>query len=194
MPETLSKLKLVPIGGCVPERSLQGFGGRILRAFGAVLRELEIVQYDPPGFDRIQASLLTRALEQEVGGHILGVTDADLVDNDGNDFFNFMFGGKDNRNCVAVVSTRRLRNHDGRLSLDRVLKVALHELGHNFGLGHHYSFEPAPDGAYCPMSKGGFNGYGEHGYVHAVIDSRGFTFCERCRELLYKLSLAARPL
>jgi predicted Zn-dependent protease len=146
--------------------------------------------------ERIEAGLLTQVLDQEVGGHILGITDADLVDGSGEDFFDFMFGGKDNRNHVAVVSTRRIGSRDPGRFIARLLKVSLHELGHNFGLVHHYGFVPAAaGGGYCPMTKGDFNRHGERSYVRVVIDGRGFGFCESCRQLIRRVagSVQTRP-
>ena len=131
-----------------------------------------------------EGRLLTQALDQEVGGHILGITDADLLDSSASDFFRFMFGCKDNRNHVAVVSTRRIATSDPRRSITRILKVGLHELGHNFGLTHHYSYEPAGDGGCCPMTKGDYNRHGERSYKRLVIDARGLRVCKACRRFL----------
>lgn len=186
MKTDLSSLKVVSVGRPLPRGSLQHFAERLREAFKQVIRELSLVQYDSPAFDAIEADLLTGVLDQEVGGHILGITSADLVDRDGGGFFSFMFGGKDNRNDVAVVSTRRLASRDGSLSLERVLKVALHELGHNFGLVHHYSLERALEGGYCPMSKGDYNRFGERGYLRAIVDGRGVSFCRNCRNFLQR--------
>jgi predicted Zn-dependent protease len=143
-----------------------------------------LVELPSPPVERIEASLLTRVLEQEIGGHVLGVTDADLVDGEGHDFWSFLFGGKDGRNHVAVVSTRRLATADAEETAARVAKVSLHELGHNFGLVHHYAFERVAEGGCCPMSKGDFNRHGELSYVRTVVDARGFHFCAACRRFL----------
>jgi hypothetical protein len=184
---SLGSLKLVRVGDALPDGAMECFGGWIQQAMDGILDQVQRVQYDPPPFEEIETALLTLALEQEIGGHILAITQADLVERCGDDLHPYMFGGKDNRNAVAVVSTRRLRSGDGSLQLERVGKVGLHELGHNFGLSHHYSFERADDGAYCPMSKGDFGRYGERGYVRAVIDGRGLRFCRRCVEWLRRL-------
>jgi hypothetical protein len=177
----LETLKVVRIGRPVSRDALQRLAGQIHETLADVVRDLEIVDYRPPPVDRIEAGLLTQVLDQQVGGHILGVTAADLLDDSGGELFNFMFGGKDNRNHVAVVSTRRLASRDPGRLLTRLLKVALHELGHNFGLVHHYDFVPATaGGGYCPMTKGDFNRHGERSYVRTVIDGRGHRFCESC--------------
>jgi predicted Zn-dependent protease len=180
----LSDLKLVRVGSALPDGAMERFGEWIEGALGSFIRDVRRVQYNPPPFDEIETALLTQALEHEVGGHILAVTEVDLLEHDREGLHPYMFGGKDNRNAVAVVSTRRLHSRDGSLMLERVGKVALHELGHNLGLVHHYSFEPADDGAYCPMSKGDFGRYGERGYVRAVIDGRGLRYCRRCLDWL----------
>lgn len=180
----LSKLKLVRIGRPVGRRELEALGERIGEAFSGLVRSVRFVDYEPPPVDEIEADLLTQALDQEVGGHILGITEADLLDSSASGFFRFMFGCKDNRNHVAVVSTHRIATRDPRRSITRLLKVGLHELGHNFGLTHHYSFEPSGHGGYCPMTKGDYNRHGERSYKRSVIDARGLRFCEACRRFL----------
>jgi predicted Zn-dependent protease len=186
--DALASLKLVRIGDPISQSSLQSFAAKIVDSFLDLIRNVAFVQYDPPPFDAIEARLLTRSLDEEVGGHILGVTGADLYDSSCDDFFSFMFGGKDNSNDVAVVSIKRLVGDGAEVSPElagaRLLKVALHELGHNFGLLHHYGHEKADDGAYCPMTKGDFNRFGERAYVRAVIDARGFRFCRGCETFL----------
>ena len=180
----LSTLKVVRVGRPVSSAALRALLGPIREAFADVLRRLRLVEFESPRIERVEAALLTKVLDEELGGHILGITNADLIDESGQDFDRFMFGGKDNRNDVAVVSTRRIASRDPARTLARVLKVSLHELGHNFGLVHHYSFEPAADGGCCPMTKGDYNGHGQLSYVRSVIDARGFRFCDRCRSFL----------
>ncbi len=180
----LSKLKLVRIGRPVSRVDLQALAARIGEAFPGQLDSIQTVDYEPPKIDRIEADLLTQALDQEVGGHILGITDVDLLDRGAGEFFKGMFGCKDNRNDVAVVSTRRIASPDPGRSIARLLKVGLHELGHNFGLVHHYSLQPASDGGYCVMAKDDYNRHGERSYKRSVIDARGFRFCDACRTVL----------
>jgi len=137
--------------------------------------------------DSIDAYFLTMVLNSKIGGHVLGITDADLKIDDENDFYNSIIGGKNPKNHVAVVSTRRLspktieNDRDYWMLISRTLKVALHEIGHNLGLTDHGSYTYASGGALCPMSKGETNQFGFRGYVRAVVDGRGFRFCsERC--------------
>jgi predicted Zn-dependent protease len=177
-------LKIVRIGRSVSNLLLLRLRERIGEAFSRAITETDIVDYEAPSIDKIEASLLTRALEEEIGGHILGITDADLRDSDPVDDSQYMFGGKDNRNDVAVVSTFRLGSRDPEISVARILKVGLHELGHNFGLVHHYRFERGSQGGLCPMAKGDFNRFGERAYVRAIIDQRGLGFCRRCQRAI----------
>ena len=180
----LSILKVVRVGKPLRQVAPEAILGPIRDALEDVVRRLRLLDYESPRMDRIEAGLLTVVLDQEIGGHILGITNADLVDEEGGDFHDFMFGGKDNRNDVAVVSTRRIASSDPGRALARLLKVSLHELGHNFGLVHHYGFALASDGGYCPMTKGEFNRHGERSYIRSVIDARGFRFCDACRSFL----------
>jgi predicted Zn-dependent protease len=123
-------------------------------------------------------------LDEKYGGHTLGITDADLKTED--EFYHSIFGGKNTKNDVAVVSTNKLSpqkitsDKEYDLFIGRILKVALHEVGHNLGLTDHASYKTALDGSLCPMSRGEFNKFGLRGYVTAVIDERGLNFCEEC--------------
>lgn len=180
----LSKLKLVRMGRPISRPEQAALAARIKEAFCGLVGSINLVDFDSPDVEEIEADLLTQDLDQRLGGHILGITDADLLDRSATDFFRFMFGCKDNRNHVALVSTRRISTADPTRSITRLLKVGLHELGHNFGLVHHYSFEKTGDGGYCPMTKGDYNRHGERSYKRSVIDARGFRFCHACRRFL----------
>jgi archaemetzincin len=97
---------------------------------------------------------------------ILGVTDADLYI----PILTFIFGEAQLGNTGALVSTHRLRPEfygmpmDHGLLQERLLKEAIHELGHTFGLRH------CPD-YLCVMSAS-----------HSVerIDLKQADFCEVC--------------
>lgn len=123
----------------------------------------------------------------------MGITDADLTTCDEDEFYNSIFGGKNPQNDVAVVSTRRLGTDPinsqkaYELLLDRILKVSLHEVGHNLGLTDHASYRTAPDGTLCPMSRGEYNKFGYIGYLRAIIDGRGMNFCDECIYFLERI-------
>jgi predicted Zn-dependent protease len=130
-------------------------------------------------------------LGDEFGTHTLGITDADLTTEDS--FYGFVFGGMNPEKHVAVVSDKRLSSpnainqQDSDLYISRVLKVSLHEEGHNLGLTDHYLYKKASDGLLCPMSRGEANKFGYIGYVRAVIDGRGLEFCDECKVFLERV-------
>lgn len=188
-----SKLKIVRIGSYITYSSLKKIGNGILDSFRGVIDEVELSHYNSPVVESIDALLLTMILDEEYGGHTLGITDADLKTADDDEFYNSILGGKNPRNDVAVVSTSKLTpmtissDEEYQLFIDRTLKVSLHEVGHNFGLTDHASYQPAPDGLLCPMSRGEFNKFGYRGYVKVIIDGRGSKFCNECTDFLKKI-------
>lgn len=198
-----SKLNIVRIGSYITYSSLKKIGQGILDSFSGVINEIELSHHDSPVVESIDALLLTMILDEEYGGHTLGITDADLKTKDDDEFYNSILGGKNTKNDVAVVSTNKLSpmeiatDSEYELFVDRTLKVSLHEIGHNFGLSDHAAYQPARDGFLCPMSRGEFNKFGYRGYVKAVIDGRGATFCDECIDFLdqvYGRSEAVRPI
>jgi predicted Zn-dependent protease len=188
-----SNLNIVRIGNNISFSSLKEIGRKILDSFQGTIKEFQLAHYNIPFLDCIDARLLTKILHEEVGGHTLGITDADLRTHDHDEFYSTIIGGKNPKNDVAVVSTKRLSPEhfetleDYELYISRTLKVSLHEVGHNLGLIDHASYKTAADGSLCPMSKGEFNKFGYRGYVQAIVDGRGITFCEECSYFLKKV-------
>lgn len=184
------KLNLVRIGSDITYSSLKEIGSGLLASFTGIINEIDLAHYESPLIDSIDAQLLTLILGDEYVGNTLGITDADLKIDDGDEFYNSILGGKNPNNDVAVVSTKKLiptkmvSEAQIDLYVDRTTKVALHEVGHNFGLTDHASFKPAADGSLCPMSRGEYNKFGYRGYVRAIVDGRGFSFCDECRHFL----------
>ncbi len=184
MLKNISKLNIVRIGSYITHSSLKEIGKGILGSFRGTIKEFRVSHHNSPVLDKVDAHLLTMILDEEYGGHTLGITDADLQTED--EFYNSIFGGKNPRNNVAVVSTKKLspqkitsdREYD--LFIGRTLKVSVHEVGHNFGLTDHTSYKKASDGTLCPMSRGEYNKFGLRGYVRAIIDGRGLNFCDEC--------------
>ena len=185
-----SKLKIVRIGSYITYSSLKKIGAGILESFRGVIDEVELSHHNSPVVESIDALLLTMILNEEYGGHTLGITDADLKTADDDEFYNSILGGKNPKNDVAVVSTNKLTpmniasDEEYELFIERTLKVSLHEVGHNFGLTDHASYQPAPNGLLCPMSRGEFNKFGYRGYVKVIIDGRGSKFCDECTHFL----------
>ena len=188
-----SQLNIVRAGSYITYSSLKEIGNRILESFFGIIARYDLKHEDMPFVDSIDAYLLTMILDEGVGGHTLGITDAHLKTGDDDEFYNSIFGGKNPKNDVAVVSTRKLgpekitsrKEYD--LFISRTSKVSLHEVGHNLGLTDHASYKMATDGSLCPMSRGEINRFGFKGYVTAVIDGRGHTFCSECTEFLSRV-------
>jgi predicted Zn-dependent protease len=188
-----SVLNIVRVGNNITFSSLKEIGNKILEVFRGIIKEFQLLHHDSPIVNDIDALLLTTILDKEIGGHILGITDVNLTTSDDHEFYNSIIGGKNPQNDVAVVSTKNLAPsemtsyRDYKLFISRTLKVSLHEIGHNFGLTDHGSYRAARDGSLCPMSKGEFNKFGYLGYVRAIIDGRGLSFCEECTQFLEKI-------
>ena len=188
--ENLSKLNIVRTGSDITYSSLKEIGNRLLDVFRGIIQEFRLAHHDTPVVKSIDAFLLTMILHEEYDGHTLGITDADLKNSNEDEFYSLIFGGKNPKNNVAVVSTKILTPNsistekDYELFINRTLKVAIHEVGHNFGLTDHAAYKTADDGSLCPMSRGEFNKFGYLGYIRAIIDSRGLKFCDECRFFL----------
>jgi hypothetical protein len=198
MLKNISKLNLVRVGSYITYSSLKEIGNGLLESFRGIIGEISLSHHESPVVESIDAQLLTLILGEEYYGNTLGITDADLkVDDD--EFYNSIIGGKNPKNDVAVVSTKKLapRNmvsdKEIDLFIDRTTKVALHEVGHNLGLTDHASFKPATDGTLCPMSRGEFNKFGYRGYVRAIVDGRGLKFCDECSDFLRSIYGYRRP-
>jgi hypothetical protein len=190
MMKNISELNIVRIGSDITYSSLKKIGTGILESFRDFINNVNLAHHDSPVVNSIDARLLTMILDEEYSGYTLGITDADLKTEDEDEFYNSILGGKNPKNDVAVVSTNKLipekldsdREYD--LFIDRTLKVSLHEVGHNFGLTDHASYQQAPNGLLCPMSRGELNKFGYHGYIKAVVDGRGKRFCDECVNFL----------
>ena len=194
-----SKLNIVRIGSYITFSSLKRIGDGILESFRGFIKDIKLTHHDSPVVESIDAQLLTMILEEEYGGHTLGITDADLKTKDNDAFYNSILGGKNPKNDVAVVSTNKLTpqnitsEREYNLFIDRTLKVSLHEVGHNFGLTDHASYRLARYGLLCPMSRGEFNKFGYRGYVKVIIDGRGLNFCDECISFIKNVYGRVRP-
>jgi archaemetzincin len=147
------------------------------------------VERHPPGFDPELAYdpsrgqynsriLLAQLLRDERADRVLGVAGVDLFI----PVLTFVFGEAQLDGRAAVVSTQRLDNAlyglpaDPDLLFERLVKEAVHELGHTFALLH------CADGR-CVMASST--------YVEQ-IDLKGERFCDRCLDALRAHPVAAR--
>jgi archaemetzincin len=125
----------------------------------------------PPGaYNRSRGQYRAEAL-LNVAAHapgterVLGVAEVDLYV----ESLNFVFGIAESPGRAAVISTARLRAPDNdALFQGRVLKEAIHELGHTLGLGH-------CDDARCVM---------HFSNSLADTDRKGSRLCRSCRARL----------
>lgn len=135
------RIAIVPFGDLDP-RKLHALRDRLqdlLRLRAEIVEAVKIPEesFVPSRNQYLAESFLLCLEEVPWDGYVraLGVTDRDLFAPG----LNFVFGQA--YGTVAVISTWRLRscrgpeNHDPLLEA-RMVKEAIHELGHTFGLGH----------------------------------------------------------
>jgi len=168
---------LVPVGG--GEELASALAPALAGAIAAECRVSPHAIDAAGAFDSSRGQYRSDALLNALGAafprdwRVLGVTPLDLFV----PVLTFVFGEAQLGGRCAIVSAHRLREEvyglppDDDLTMDRLLKEAVHELGHTFSLRH-------CDDWTCVMRSG-----------HAVeqVDLKTAQFCERCRA---RLSLA----
>ena len=130
--------------------------------------------FDPNRVQHNSSLILQQLIRQPPpdADKILGVLDVDLFI----PILTFVFGEAQLQGIGAVVSTHRLHNRfyglpeNRELTTDRLLKEAVHELGHTFGLIH--CLQPR-----CVMNA---STYVEN------IDQKPAEFCSLCQKNLNK--------
>jgi archaemetzincin len=168
----MKQIHLLPLGE-IDGRQVRQLAQSLSRE---IRRECEVLSAEPDlswSFNTSRGQYHSTEILARMGAHItpdswrlLGVAAVDLYI----PILTFVFGEAQLNGMLAVVSTHRLRQEfygfpaDEPLVTDRLLKEAVHELGHTFGLTH-------CDDTECVMAPS-----------HAVewIDLKTSHYCPKC--------------
>ena len=174
-------LQLVRVGGCDP-RTLDRIGEPLSQRVGVPWDVLPTVlnidfalHAERQQYHSTEILAQLRELKTPETWRLLGISDCDLYI----PILTFVFGEAEMGGTAALVSTHRLRQEfyglpvDEELFYDRVLKEAVHELGHTLDLRHCEDYR-------CAMASS-----------HAVewIDLKAANLCDLCTE---KAALSSR--
>ena len=163
-------IQIVGIGG-VAVGTLDGLAVRVARELRESCR-VRTEGIDPefafdPSRGQYHSTAILRHLAGLAGGdRLLGVAAVDLYV----PIFTFVYGEAQLGGLAALVSTYRLRPEfygegaDGGVLAGRLLKEALHELGHTYGLRHCQDWS-------CPMATS---------TAIERLDWKGERYCEGC--------------
>jgi len=160
------EIQLLPIGDVNPE-----ILNKLASKLEDVFQRVEILRPIPlkrsaynSNRDQYLSDAFLRKIKRMTDGRALGVTEVDLYTYD----LDFVFGQAEMPGYAAVISLNRLHNKSQELFHSRMLKEALHELGHTLGLHHCKDVD-------CVMH-----------FSNSLEDTdiKKETFCERCEKLL----------
>lgn len=167
----MKSIRVVPVGNPDPPL-LDAVGDALTRAFGvssvvAVSRIDAAFAHHPERNQYFSTPIVERLAATGVCELVVGITELDLYI----PILTFVFGEAQLGGTSALVSYHRLRQEfyglprDPALLLERLVKEAIHEVGHTSGLTHCDDYD-------CVMAA-----------THAVewIDLKGASFCPECR-------------
>jgi archaemetzincin len=168
------ELQILPIGE-IDDTSLRILVARIGQIYYYVelLKPIKQIEsaYNGNRNQYLSDEFLSR-VKQLPGDHILGVTNVDLYTPE----LNFVFGQAQLPGKAAVISLARLRDDKHELYYDRMIKEAVHEIGHTLGLRH------CPD-VFCVMHFS--NSLKE-------TDIKGDYYCQKCEKEIEKFVKKSR--
>ncbi|HIE23438.1 MAG TPA: archemetzincin [Candidatus Korarchaeota archaeon] len=172
------RLVLKPIGH-IDDRILLFLTIRLKKVFSGISISISEAMpvpsssYDPRR-DQYRSSLILDEVlsyfKPGAGDKILGIADVDAYSG----HLNFVFGEAYVNGRAAVIYLMRLKpefygmNPDEGLFLERILKEAVHEIGHTLGLGH-------CENSRCVMH-----------FSNSILDTdyKEHNFCEKCKKLV----------
>jgi archaemetzincin len=172
----VNRIQVLPLGN-LPNAVLAELSGGLAEVLGSRCEILRAEPVPSRAFNVSRQQYSSTEILAGLAGRKLGDTSR-LVAVTSSDLFvpvlTFVFGEAQLEGRCAVVSTCRLRQEfyglpaDPTLEGRRLLKEAVHELGHTFGLAHCENYE-------CVMAPS-----------HAVewIDLKSSKFCQACRKYL----------
>jgi len=168
----MSPVRVVPIGA-VDAILLESIAAAVALEVGEPCRPAETVVDPAPRFHPERGQYHSTELLEDLAAlgvpeRVLGVTSVDLYI----PILTFVFGEAHVDGDCAVVSYHRMRQeyyglpNDHAVTKARLIKEAIHEIGHTYGLLHCDDYE-------CVMAAS-----------HAVewLDLKGQSFCTSCRE------------
>jgi archaemetzincin len=174
----MKPIRVVPVGGAEP-RLLRAVATALTAELGAPC-DIATQRVDPafahhPERNQYHSSAIIEHLAARNGTSrelLVGVTDVDLYI----PILTFVFGEAQLGGAIAVVSYHRLTQEfyglprSESLLTERLVKEAIHEVGHTAGLTHCDDYE-------CVMAAS-----------HAVewLDLKGASLCEQCRGLMWR--------
>lgn len=172
----MKSIYLLEIGE-VKDLDWEALGSDLSKIFSLRTKKIGPIEVPDFAFDRLRKQYDSLKIMQDISSisfdsleKMLAVTSVDLFTDD----YNYIFGQGDSPGKISIVSTFRLdpRNFKDNFNKDiyyqRILKEAIHELGHNFGVSH------CPDKS-CPMH-----------FSNNVTDTdfKKTQLCQKCQNLL----------